>query len=349
IMTTKKINKVHKEVNDKIEILNGCIESGSYDEIQGAFDEFIDSFVKIGSYNKITWSVTWTRRIWDYSEELAKYQHISSFIVKIKQRLINSDLDEKEPLEFLLLELQGAVVNNINLIKKQAIRCANEYPYNIEFVQILAHALMQSKKKSDNFEAIHHYRKCVVEWGGAYNDLIKYLFNKELSIFKKTLSSGEYLEAEKQLDHIMSFTPYQKNPLSQNTMLIFKDRLMDRKHTEAINAKTTREIKESIKEEYSSQSKKNIEQLGVFSAVITFIITAAASAFNSKNENVPLLIMAIGLILILFMSTISLFNEKDKKFFSDYRFYIVIGYLMLSFYTVKEYKTILSLVKTEHT
>lgn len=249
-MNSKGIDPTHKEINEKIELLRKSIKSNNVEGVIECYHDFLNSFIKIGSYNKVTWTITWTRTIWDFAEELAKYTYASKLIHIAKEKLLIADLESKESLEFLALELEGALVDNINLIKDEALRCVNEYPYNIEFVQILAHTLINSKDKDDKFEGIHYYRKCIEEWGGSNNNLIGYVFNEELNIFKDTLNNSDYLNAEKQLDHIMSFSTYKKNPLSRNTMLIFKDRLSDRKHTEAVNKKTKREIKKVIKEEY---------------------------------------------------------------------------------------------------
>ncbi|EGR5064065.1 hypothetical protein C1E47_18900, partial [Vibrio cholerae] len=329
-----KIKQIHSEIAQYQDLIISAIGESNHTDVESLFEEFLNVFCNIGAYNKVTWPVSQSRKWWEFFEKLGSYPLASTLfpIIQIKKdKKVVSDI---EPLEFVSTELSWSITKRPSLHRDKVLQLIKDFPHNIEFTHTAAHVLLEDEESK--FEAIKLYRRCIEAWGGQNNTLISHLYNIEIKIFRETLEQGDYLHAEKQLDYIIGFEPYKKNPLSNNTSLMYRERLRDRKFTEASIKKIKRELTEEIKGELDAQSKRNIEQLGVFSAIITFIITAAASAFNSDQSMTPIILIGIGLILILFVTSISLLNFKPKNIFVDFRFYVLVIFCVLTYFTVNK-------------
>lgn len=334
----KPSSDIHKLITEKQKILASAISNKELDDVIIAFREYIDEFMKIGSYNKNTWNVTWTRTCWMFFVELSEYTYATEFLAELDRYILNGSISQIEALEFARCELRWAITENKDLIKDDIKRLVIKYPYNVEFAHTLAHVLIFGDD-GEKIEAINYYRRCIIEWGSNNNELIKQAYNHEMDMFRSTLERGDYENAQIQITNIQSFDAYSKNAFFNNNSIIYNERIKDRQHTQALAKEIEKEVKESVRKEYEAQSKKNIEQLGIFSAVITFIITAAAAAFNSSSDNTPLILVSIGLILILFISTISLFNDKPRDIFKDFRLYIILLYAFLTICVISIYQT----------
>ncbi len=70
--------------------------------------------------------------------------------------------------------------------------------------------------------------------------------------------------------------------------------------------------------------------LGLFTAIIAFIMSTV-SVFGKVSEKMILpIILAMGIVLILFVSTISYMNDNPKNFLKDFRFYLIVAFLGVS-------------------
>lgn len=333
-----KINELHKNINKLQTEIKALIGVSKHDDACEKFKILVNVIGNLDKYNKSTWDIKQTQKWWLFFDFLGKYQFVTSYISIIETNLQNCDLSEVEALEFLRIELIWSATDDPILVKDKILNLLNIYPYNLEFSHTAAHVLARDKKTY--FDAIKLYRKCINAWGTQHSSLISQLYNFEINIFRNTLEEGDYLHAEKQLDLIISYSFYKNNPMFNNASLIHRERLKDRKFTEATAKKIERELKRAVVAESEVQNKKNIEQLGVFSAIITFIITAAASAFSSEKSMTPLILIAIGLILILFITTISLLHFRPKSLLKDFRFYLLALFVFLTIYTVNTTKSL---------
>ncbi|HDM8235700.1 TPA: hypothetical protein P0E28_005207, partial [Vibrio campbellii] len=321
----KQLDKVQKQVEESI-------EKSLHEEVESGFLTFMEELVSIGPYSKKNWHISFTSRLWEFFAKLAKYENVSQLLHNVDSRIGIASSNELEALEFVRIELLWGNVSQTKILRHEIERLVEKYPYNLEFVHALANVLISQDE--EKFTAIRLYRQCIDAWGKDYNDIVKDTYNYEMSFYKEALESGDYLNAEKQIDYIKSYQPYKRSPFFNNNTLLFQERLKDRKFTEALASKIERELKESVNKEYEGQNKKNLENLGVFSAIITFIITAAASAYNADQQNTPLILLSIGLILILFMTSVMLFNDKPQALFKDFRFYLLVAFLSTTIYTV---------------
>ncbi|WP_127908144.1 hypothetical protein [Aeromonas hydrophila] len=323
---------LHQKIDEMQNELTALMRADDHKAIEIEFGKFLAEFSKIGTYNKVMWPVTQSRKWWSFFEETSQYKLASVLISLIDNRLAICESTELESLLFARLELLWNITKTPSSLRSIALGLVDKYPHNIEFIHTAAHIFGEDKEYS--FKAIKLYRRCIEEWGKEHSELIKYTYNLELGVFRDTLEDKDYLNAEKQIDYIMSFAFYQKNAMFHNNSIMYKERLRDRKFTEATALKIERELTQTVINESVQQGKKNIEQLGLFSAVITFIVTAAASALNSDKTMTPLILVSIGVILILFISTIALLNNPPKKPIRDFRVYLVLFYAVLTIYVV---------------
>ncbi|WP_148140667.1 hypothetical protein [Aeromonas sp. YN13HZO-058] len=327
LLSKETASQVHNDISRYQNELLQAISENKLQDIDTLFKFLLDKFVLIGTYNKITWPIKQTRRWWDFFSKISKYEQASHFISLIDDKMPECSPSQLEPLEFVRLELLWGITDESDSLECIATSYTKKYPFNIEFLHTSAHILIRNT--NTRFDAIHLYRKCIESWGHENNDLMKVVYNYEIDIFRDTLETLDYLNAEKQLDYIISFEPYKNTIAFNNASLMHKERLRDRKFTEAKTKQLEREIRESIKAELDTQSKKNIEQLSFFCAVITFIITIAMSAFNTDSKTAPIVVLSTGIFTFLLVTAFSLYNFPPKNIFKDYRAYIMSIYTLL--------------------
>ncbi|MCX4073576.1 hypothetical protein [Aeromonas caviae] len=327
-LTSKEsVSTLHNDIlKIQSEILQ-AISENKHDEIDGKFNLLLEKFILIGSYNKITWPIKQTKKWWDFFSKISEYEQATHFISLIDDKIPACTPSQIEPLEFVRLELLWGITKESENLEPIATAYTKKYPFNIEFLHTSAHILV--REKNTIFEAVRLYRKCIESWGNDNKELKGNVYNYEVSIFRDTLEETDYLNAEKQLDYIISFEPYKNTPAFNNASLMHKERLRDRKFTEAKTKQLEREIRDSIRAELEVQSKKNIEQLSFFCAVITFIITIAMSAFNMDNKTSPIVALSTGIFTFLLVTAFSMYNFPSKTILKDYRAYILLTYTIM--------------------
>lgn len=327
LTSKEEVSELHSDIlecqNDILEALS----ENKHADIENLFKKLLDKIILIGSYNRVTWPIKQTRKWWDFFSKISKYEQASHFISLIDDKIPDSSPSQVEPLEFVRIELLWGITDESDNLEWIATAYTKKYPFNIEFLHTAAHIFIRDNKTF--FEGIHFYRKCIEAWGNDFRELKKGTYNLEISKFRETLESSDYLNAEKQLDYIISFQPYKNTPEFNNISVMYRERLKDRKFTEAKTKQLEREIRETIKAELEIQSKKNIEHLSFFCAVITFIITIAMSAFNADSKTAPIVVLSTGIFTFLLVTAFSLYNFPPRNIFKDYRAYIISLYTLL--------------------
>lgn len=157
--------------------------------------------------------------------------------------------------------------------------------------------------------------------------------NSTFEYLNNLIYEEKFIESEKAVSEIEEkFGMCSKTISAKSEIAISQARKMIKAD---LSSEVDRRVNEKILDidkKFDELKNKNTEMLGVFSAVIAFIVTAATQlggANANKDIAVPVLI-TIGLILVLFISTISLFNDRPKKdeLFKDFRSWILIAYLL---------------------
>jgi Mn2+/Fe2+ NRAMP family transporter len=86
------------------------------------------------------------------------------------------------------------------------------------------------------------------------------------------------------------------------------------------------QFEKNINHALDSDRKRIIEILGFFSAIIAFILSTVSIGKNYKYIEALNFMLGLGIILVLFALTMSLFfNRNEKKLlYKDYKFWILI-------------------------
>ncbi|EOX4456749.1 hypothetical protein ACJ5M8_001782 [Vibrio antiquarius] len=331
------MSNIPTTINNKLLAVRRVVENkqSSEQQVRESFDSLLLDFVKLGHYSTSSWPITYTSKWWGHFVALGKSKYIGYFLGKISEHrnMPGISLEELEPLDYLDMELRWAQCSGQEDIHRQTeliTMLTEKYPYNIEFVHTYAHILSLIPGRES--EAHAKYKQCFLAWGqrGTPPESIQAEFNRQMLRANSLIEDSSFLDAEIELDSMSSFSFYTSDPIYNNSITAMRQRIRDRKFTHAKALEIERNVKENIRAESDAQNKKSIEQLGLFSAVITFIVTAAASSFNSDKALTPVILIAIGLVLVVLLTTISLCNNPPKYALKDKRSWVLAAYLFVT-------------------
>ncbi|MCK4678943.1 MAG: hypothetical protein KAT48_12485, partial [Bacteroidales bacterium] len=117
------------------------------------------------------------------------------------------------------------------------------------------------------------------------------------------------------LDHIdkrMESKIYKRDMAYNNWILALTYRLKDSKQFESRLSSAENDFKQMIKTETEKESKRLIEILGFFSAIVAFILASVAISNPFSFEDALMFNISLGIILLIFVLVISLlFSQKD--------------------------------------
>lgn len=336
----KGIN-LDRDINQKLGFLMQTVANNKEnEEVLDKFKEFLQELVKLGSYNVNTWRISENLKRWQHYVALAQSQYAPSIKIELERQILNSSNEEEtEVLECLLFEIlwgMGSGKSKDYYLKMQdkVEELLIKYPYNIELEYTSGHTYGMVKDNFKKTTAV--YKLCFDKWGinRVPSELVNQEYNRQINYVQYLLEEEKYLDADLILQSISENPHFKQDTFFNNHTRVYLDRLRDRKFLEAKVNRVEKTFKNSMHDETSAQNKKSIEQLGLFSAVITFIVTAAASSLNSNQTSAPIILITIGLILVLLIGTISLFNANPKKIWSDNRAWILVVYLVVTVATI---------------
>ncbi|USD99036.1 hypothetical protein JKJ11_08525 [Vibrio sp. SCSIO 43133] len=326
--------EVHQNINEKLNQVIQLKDDESVDNLLISFTSFLDAFIEIGHYDTATWPITETRPWWYMFDQVAKSRHIGALLGELRSRIDKTTvLSELEPLHYLEVELKWGTCRTLDDYKplEKAVKDHLErYPYNIEFIHCLGHVLAKYPNRFQ--ECKSKYEQCFECWGvKTPPSSITSYFGKRLAYVQEAILDSRFDEAEEELIEMQNFKPFNDDPHFHNLVFVYRDRLKDRKYTEDKAESIKSAVTQVIAEENDKQNKKSIEQLGLFSAVIALIITAATASFSSSGINSVLTLISVGLILVLFIGTLTLFNDgRTTEYRTDFRFWILVVYSLIT-------------------
>ncbi|MBY7732374.1 hypothetical protein JHW46_18710 [Vibrio splendidus] len=328
------------------------------------FDTLISELTSFANDSPQKWlSLGESHLFWLYFQELERQKDISAYLLHVRSRQ-GTDKDEKtvEILSFLEIEIlmSKGLVNDSNASRIKELY--QKYPFNTDFKHSYAHVV----KKTDKEESLRLYKECIQDWG--CNELIRkknnlasslmvpgqslgidfseYLIRDthelELGVCKDYFEKRQYSQAKDRLNQIKSDPVYRNAPLLSVTNQAFENLIYTSEYIDSEAIKKQAHFEKQVKE----LNKTNVETLGVFSAIITFIITAALAMFKDESAFSPIYMIGIGLILIVFILTMQLttnpiqISKEDGKggivalLNNDFRAVILAVYTLLVIVTL---------------
>lgn len=309
-------------------ILSATIEltekAGSLtDARKEAIDQYIELLTKAGSYSKENWSKHWTEAL----------SFISIYLSDEEKAYFNAKIDKKitdnpsydEPLGFLKIEVNwDHDFDELKKLESLIEYYALKYPYNLEFQNSLIVYRTHSGSKPTCIDTVREAHTLALKVAKKFNFSEKYSndnLERSISLYTNLLLTNNQLDkAEDEIQKIKTIAREEliKNPEVAQTTELYKTavklevRVDDYRAFQKLNDTTTQENKKWIESRLSSGERKSIEVLSIFTAIITFIITATISAIT-KSEFPIAVLSSLALILILFVYLISHISEEKSK------------------------------------
>jgi len=258
---------------------------------------------EIGKYDATNWPVPWRKNIYKFGQLFKKSNHdnfIKELDAKIEIVKASANPENSEVLFFIKSEIEGNFFEDCSLENLKSI--IKLYPNNPEFRNTQAYFLLENKNYEKAAEAYLLTNKIEPK----NEEYVMHYFNTNYAYFNNLVRRGEIKKAREIVEKLKKFfkekEPLPSDWLWKNHTLTMNDRLVDQ---ETIKEKIDK-IDSHIERKTDSIKNQFISIIGVFSAIVAFIITNVNIAISKLSLNDALtLMLAMGIILIIFMIVIS--------------------------------------------
>lgn len=299
---------------------------------QEHFLTLIGNIKLLGPYNSEQWYWEDVQKWWSLFETVSGLPHISSLLSILDDEIAKADIKTLEPLEFMRIELTAHSPCFESVLRSNIEELIKKYPNNVEFLNTYAHMLVDEMSSIEDIELGIMLYKAYVERTSSSDDnnVVWSVYNSELMLYQKFRELDDDVNAEKVLDRMSEYKPFEESKDLWNT---FADVLHVHDNMKIVT-KRIQSIADKYQEDSIQMAKestsKTFEQLVIFTAIITFVITAAGSTVQSS---LPLWgITGLGMTLLIFVLTIQLGLEKPtwSMLKTDFRFYSLISAFVLT-------------------
>ncbi|ELX7501886.1 hypothetical protein SKP08_001951 [Vibrio fluvialis] len=292
--------------------------------------DLIDELVNIGSYTPQKWSwgvvKTWEEKL----QEIGKLAHGQEILGLFKEKRLQATEPEKEPLSFAINELLWGVFSDNKKTESQLNNMVKKYPDNMLFAFYYCTFVFGDEEIQNHEivlisdELIDTYKKTLTFMSSQPVSIDEQgvILGLGINIFYRYIEHHDYESALNVRELLSAQTCYVKNPHFQNIIYSLKHAVVQSKAYFKLNEQTAKTFKQELQSISKDSSKKSFEQLIIFTAIITFVVTAAGSAIKSP---LPLWeITGLGMTLLVFVLAIMMCLDKPQKIYKDLRFYILI-------------------------
>lgn len=301
------------------------------DDIKREFDSVIKAFRDLGGYNPLDWNCRFTSQCWEELYTISTYKFKSDLTSSLATTISNAPVNELEALKFLEMEIKWteAFENEPEAFLKDLECLLEKYPENVEFIYMKGHVYACSDDEDSRKKAIALYRVCFSKWRAEHGSIphgsIKLCSGLELNYIETLIENEDFDGAEQACISFRKCGFYTSAEILNITGIMLS-RIEDRKILNERLLMVAAESSKAIAKQADIQNRKSLEQLGLFSATITFIITAAiATLYNGDSQYGLYYLIAIGAILMAFVSTLCIFITKPiKPFYKDIRLFVLL-------------------------
>ncbi len=318
----------------KIDEITKRIKLNETNESIRLFGELIDSIPANSTY--INWDHRWIKSVYDLGK-VFETKNPEVYLSKINSSLAEFS-NKKEVIHFIQSEIIFNYFSEDQTFVRESLKeLKNNYPTNPEFCHNYSHVLDNDGGHKESLKLLEHCIKIdpCDRFVYTYINRVRNTFNKFLS--KNQISEGEVIlkNANKLFD---SMSLANKFPIYSNVLAQFRDRLEDHK---TIQNKISK-IDGIISRRTESLRNRFISMIGVFAAIIAFILTSVNIAISNLDiKDIMLLMLTMADVLIIFalsLDYIFYIRRKGKSFFSfleDKQFWGIIILLILLYILYK--------------
>lgn len=321
MMNPEEIKVVHKTIE---KILRELLKGDNLDfEL---IEKLANEFVKLGSFTPVRWDMKEVRK-WEDSLRIISQKPYSKEILGVLVDIeAKASLEKKEPLQFLMLEMRTNIFNDSpsDLIKLKELTIT--YPHNLLFYLYYG-TYIGGEHDVEKIE-LELVCKKTLEFIGFTVEPDNYNLSGAavsvcLRLLHKYMELHEFEKAVRLQNEISEVALFKKHDAIANIIYDMKFTIMQSKAQYELIESTVEEFRKEIELQSEDARKKGFEQLVIFTAVITFLITAANSISSASFPVVG--IGVLGYTLLTFVLAILMCLEKPISLRDDNRFRLLIG------------------------
>lgn len=309
-------------IHSNIEATLRDVVSTSKEDLFTKCCSLVESFSKLGPYTTTTWHHTqvkvWEDLIQKIGESPYKEESLS-YIMHAKGN------QESEALEFLEHELRHTIQPDPERASEQLKSLTNRFPNNGLFRKYRCNFIDYESDctTEDIMQLYNHCYHYEVSYSDGAKNTPNHLATNGIKCFYLLTERFEFEKAFQVRQSLMEQPNVMSDTHLKNIVINLKYVLIQSKATYKQNQQSIHDVKEEIKKVTYESNKKSFEQLIIFTAIITFVVTAAGSSVQSS---LPLWeIVGLGMTLLVFVLAIMMCLDKPQVLLKDFRFYILIA------------------------
>lgn len=322
-----KINSEEAVLN-KLKSLKETIDRDESDEeVEKALSQLINAVISLGRYNAKKWRYTFTKEWWNVFEKISETNQYNNIISLLKNKIrTETDSQKREGLIYIYIETEVSHLNTMlnkedaeflakDLLKKQEYKEAIKYyRHNLEIMNSIANILFYTQE-TENIGKSLFYKQEYIESQEKIvgkKELSRYIyqtFNVHFHLVKCLQRKKDYERAKRELSKIENYHLYPSG--KNNIVILFRENIENIMETENLINENNNDMTRKMELSEEKNKKQSIQQLSIFTAVITFILTAASTASSEQFSIFGML--GLGFVLIMFVCAINIYPTSKRS------------------------------------
>ncbi|PKG73008.1 hypothetical protein CXF86_19930 [Shewanella sp. GutCb] len=314
-------------MNKVREILDTIASCSTYDKV--VVKELMNELEKCHSYCVDTWTITEIEAIDKSLAKLAENSFASNFLQDIKKLCLDVKGEAYLLVKFYFeLNYLKNKTNSLNEIRNLKSEYSENHAYSYQFIKMVNDLEDRSIELLEDSHQTSVGLVMKTVKGPALSTYTNQAINLSIKLLYKYIAQHDFTRANsfiEELDHVKPFTD---SYIFTNILAGLPYAVEQSEALYNLNKLTLEEMEGKVKKISEDSNKRSFEILIVFTAVITFLVTAAGVT-TSDTTSVPGL-ASLGLILVVFIVTAIICLDRPKNIFSDPRILVLILALLSS-------------------
>ncbi len=304
-------------------LVTGKSEDSENQAIQ-KFEHYLGHLENIGPFDLSVWHEEWRssiRRLGEVIRDPGRYLNA------ISQKKLNGPSAGNEALEFIRSSIE---INHLPPAEGRirVEQLAREYPFNPEFRFMLARTLAEEGNYTESLNELKNALKSDPE-----NDLFRETrINTEMKYLDSLIDSGNYESARDHVQALSSEPGFGNMKGAGSRLADYSRRIKDYSFMGNKIKELEAGFREKMHSELDHERRRLIELFGFFAAIVAFLLSTVSIGENFSFAEALYFLIALGLILILFVTAIFTLASPDRKVLvRDLKFWILVSGLVILF------------------
>ena len=319
-----------EKLDDIIQLMVQGKISGENEAIQ-KFDLYLGTVGGLGTYDPSSWTIEWRNQIEKFGK-IFKTQNPGQFLNIINDKLKSAATSNKEVLEYIKSRMNFYFLPNAEC-KTALEHLVLEYPFNPEFRNSLGNCFAIE----ENFLAALNEYKLALKFEPGNKSFRETRTDMEQQYLSKLIADGEYDAGERYIQNLLADDDFINSGENRKITVDLARRIKDHQLVQKKIKDLEVEFKTKMNAELDHERRRLIEIFGFFAAIIAFLLSTVSIGENFSFIEALYFIIALGIILILFVTTIYImFSSERIKLLRNKVFWILIAGLFLMFLLIVE-------------